>query len=89
MAGLTPEVHPRVLDAGRPGEEDCVLIIEGQIAVLGARIDPVHVSATIRYKDTQEKEEDRAIVSIPGLEERHMNDRNGSVSSEMPTVCGS
>lgn len=53
MAGRTPKIHPRVGDAGCPGEIDSILIVECQVAIVGARIEPFRVSATIRHTDTQ------------------------------------
>ena len=74
VARRTPEIHPRVLDAGRPGEIDGVLVIEGQV---GPRIEPVHISATIRRKKIQEKQEDGAIIVVLKLRGRHVAESEG------------
>lgn len=52
-AGRTPKIHPRVGDAGCPGEIDSILIVECQVAIVEARIQPVHVTVTKRHTDTQ------------------------------------
>ncbi len=55
MAWRTPQVHPRVRDAGFPGEEDGVDVVEGQTGVCGSGVDPVHVAAAGRYKYAPDK----------------------------------
>ena len=73
VAGRAPEVHIRARDAGCPGEIDGVNIVEGQTAHLDTRIDPVHIPAAGRHKDTPDKQrKDSAAVNILKLAERHM-----------------
>ncbi len=53
----TPEVHPWTRDAGFPGEEHGVDIVEGQTCVCGAGINPIHMAAGGRYKQAPDKQE--------------------------------
>ena len=73
VAGRAQEAHIRVRDAGYPGEIDGVNIVEGQTAHMNTRIDPGHISAAGRHKNTPDKQKkDSAAVNILKLAERHM-----------------
>lgn len=48
LIGRTPEVHPWVRDAGLPGKEDGVDVVEGQASVCGAGINSVYMAAAGR-----------------------------------------
>ena len=82
--GRAPQVHPRVRDVGRPGEQDCVDIIKSQPLVLRTWVDPVDIAATRKYENIPEKQEEDGVamdIPMPGGTHRCQKSANRLASS--------